>query len=97
MNLCVLYPYPGEDIHHGYTVVAALVLMGISGGILYLWRSGYASRHQLLIGWLWYLGTLVLVIGLVQVGDQSHVDRYIDLLCIGLWVMLASVPMLLAG
>ena len=93
VDLCVLYPHPGEDINHVYTVVAALVLIAMSGGILYLWRRGYASRLQLLIGWLWYLGTLVPVVGLVQVGAQSHADRYTYLPYVGLWIMLASAPM----
>lgn len=50
--------------------------------VLFLWQR--RSRPCLLFGWLWYLGTLVPVIGLVQVGSQSHADRYTYLPMIGL-------------
>jgi hypothetical protein len=45
------------------------------------------SRSYLLIGWLWFLGNLVPVIGLVQVGDQAMADRYVYLPLIGIFVM----------
>ena len=46
-------------------------------------------RRYLLVGWLWYLGTLVPVIGLVQVGAQAIADRYTYLPLVGLFLMLA--------
>ena len=48
-----------------------------------------AKRPYLLVGWLWYLGMLVPVIGLVQVGAQAQADRYTYLPQIGLYILLA--------
>ena len=62
-----------------------MVLGGISAGVL-AWRR----RHPyLLVGWLWYLGMLVPVIGLVQVGSQAMADRYSYLTQIGLYLAVA--------
>ena len=49
----------------------------------------FRSRRYLLTGWLWFLGTLVPVIGLVQVGDQAMADRYAYIPLIGIFVMIA--------
>jgi tetratricopeptide (TPR) repeat protein len=49
----------------------------------------FRSRRYLLTGWLWFLGTLVPVIGLVQVGDQAMADRYAYIPLIGIFIMLA--------
>ncbi len=46
-------------------------------------------RRYLVVGWLWYLGTLVPVIGLVQVGAQAMADRYTYLPSIGIFIMVA--------
>jgi protein O-mannosyl-transferase len=48
----------------------------------------FRSRRYLLMGWLWFLGTLVPVIGLVQVGDQAMADRYAYIPLIGIFVMM---------
>ena len=57
-----------------------------------------ARRPYLVVGWLWYLGTLVPVIGLVQVGDQAWADRYTYLPLIGLFVAVVwGVSDLVAG
>jgi hypothetical protein len=49
---------------------------------------GFKKRY-LLVGWLWYLGTLVPVIGLVQVGSQAMANRYIYLPSIGIFIIIA--------
>src|SRR5205823_6385135 len=55
-------------------------------------------RPYLLVGWLWYLGTLVPVIGLVQVGEQAMADRYTYVPLIGIFVALAwGLPDLLTA
>lgn len=64
---------------------AALALLGVSGLVLAQGRR----RPYLAVGWLWYLGTLVPVIGLVQVGSQSMADRYTYLPTIGIGILLA--------
>jgi tetratricopeptide (TPR) repeat protein len=90
-RLAVLYPYaqslPGWWVAGGF-----LVLMGISVVVI---RA--ASRHPYLpVGWFWYLGTLVPVIGLIQVGDQAMADRYTYVPFIGLFIIVAwGVPDLL--
>jgi len=47
------------------------------------------TNPYLVTGWFWYLGMLVPVIGLVQVGEQAHADRYTYLPQIGLYIMVA--------
>jgi Flp pilus assembly protein TadD len=66
-------------------LLAAMLLIGVT--ILAL-RAG-RRRGYLLAGWLWYVGTLIPVIGLVQVGDQSMADRYAYVPLIGLFVIAA--------
>ena len=85
VGLAVLYPYPQSTLPIWKIVGALLLLVGISLAVL-------ACRRKcpyLLVGWLWYLGMLVPVIGLVQVGDQSMADRYTYLTQIGLYIALA--------
>jgi protein O-mannosyl-transferase len=89
-DLAVIYPLPRTlAIMPG--VAAGLVLLGVSVLLCLL-----ARRHPyLLTGWLWYLGTLVPVIGLVQVGQQAMADRYTYVPSIGLFIMAAwGVPLL---
>jgi Flp pilus assembly protein TadD len=62
---------------------AALLLAMWSG--LFLWRA--RQNPYLLVGWLWFLGTLIPTIGLVQVGSQSMADRYMYIPSIGLFIM----------
>ncbi len=83
-GLAVLYPYP-PAIPAWHAVVAALAIAGIS--VLALRSS--RDHPYLTVGWLWYLGTLVPVIGLVQVGLQSRADRYMYIPMTGLSIMLA--------
>jgi Flp pilus assembly protein TadD len=87
-DLAVFYPYP--RFLPGWKVAfAALVLLAISATVLSLGR-----RHRyLLVGWLWYLGTLVPVIGLVQVGDRAMADRFAYVPFIGIYIMVVwGVP-----
>ena len=83
-RLAVFYPYP-HDLPVRQIVMSALLLMGISMVVLRQWRS----RPYLGVGWLWYLGTLLPVIGLIQVGAQARADRYTYLPMVGLSIMLA--------
>jgi len=83
-RLYVNYPYP-----HGWPiwlpVLAILIITGIS---LVAVRQA-SGRPWFFVGWFWYLGTLVPVIGLVQVGIQSMADRYTYVPLIGLFIILA--------
>jgi tetratricopeptide (TPR) repeat protein len=92
-NLAVLYPYP-DMIAMGQVGLAGILLLGISV-FVFRWAR---TRPYLLVGWLWYLGTLVPVIGLVQVGTQAMADRYTYVPLIGLFIMIAwGIPDILAG
>ena len=92
-HLAVLYPYP--DILPIWQVAeAGLLLVGLSALVILAARR----RPYLVVGWLWYFGTLVPVIGLVQVGLQAMADRYTYVPLIGLFIMMAmGVPDNLAG
>jgi tetratricopeptide (TPR) repeat protein len=84
-GLVVLYPFPENGLALWRIVGAFVLLFGISVCVV------VARRRQpwLLFGWLWYLGMLVPMIGLLQVGAQAHADRYTYLPQIGLCVALA--------
>lgn len=70
-DLAVLYPHPGfwPVAKVGFAVACIVALSAVA-----VWQRG--RRPWLLVGWLWFLGTLVPVSGLVQVGIQSMADRY---------------------
>ena len=82
-GLSIYYPYV-IDIPRATIVIVGILLALITFSTL---RS---TRRQpyLIVGWLWYLGTLVPVIGLVQVGDQAWADRYTYLPLIGVFIAL---------
>jgi tetratricopeptide (TPR) repeat protein len=82
-NLAVLYPY-SHEWGAGIASVAAVLLVLITAGAI--WQS---HRPYLLVGWLWYLGTLVPVIGLLQVGIQWMADRYTYIPSLGIFIMVA--------
>ncbi len=81
IHLAVFYPLP-KHTAWSLTATAAAVLILISGAA---WLERRRSPW-LLTGWLWFLGTLVPVIGLVQVGDQAMADRYGYLPLIGIFI-----------
>jgi len=92
-RLAVFYPHPFDKLAMWQVVGSALLLLGISVCVIWIARS----RKYLTVGWLWYFGTLVPVIGLVQVGAQAMADRYSYIPFIGLFVMIAwGLPDLLA-
>lgn len=81
VNLCVYYPYPDHwPMITLATSVIALAL--VSAGVILFARK----QPWLLMGWLWFLGTLVPVIGLVQVGEQCMADRYTYIPSIGIFI-----------
>ncbi len=93
VRLAAFYPYPVDSISSVEVGGAALVLVILTGVSL-----RFARAHKYLpVGWLWYLGMLVPVIGLVQVGMQARADRYMYLPLIGLTLPVAwGVPELAA-
>jgi protein O-mannosyl-transferase len=83
-RLAPLYPHPGDSLATWQVLVAGLVLLAITA---FAWR--FRARRYLLVGWLWFLGTLVPVLGLVQVGEAAMADRYAYIPLIGIFVMIA--------
>ena len=81
-HLALLYPHPPGMPPVGQMAAASLLLLGVTA-------LGITARRQryLLTGWLWFLGTLVPMIGLVQVGRQAMADRYAYLSFVGLFIM----------
>ncbi len=79
IRLAVFYPHPGSGLSVFQVLLAGVAIGVITWGT---WRQR-STRPYLLVGWLWYLGTLVPVIGLVQVGSQQMADRYTYLPLIG--------------
>jgi len=92
-NLAVFYPHPGITVTMWQAALAGLFLVGLSVLTIRLAKG----QPYLLVGWLWYLGTLVPVIGLIQVGDHAMADRYTYVPLIGLFIVMAwGVPDILA-
>jgi len=81
-NLALIYPYPHSWPLGG--VVAAAVVLAVLSAICILLAKRFP---YLIVGWLWFLGTLVPAIGLVQVGVQSMADRYTYLPAIGIFIL----------
>ncbi len=81
-DLAVFYPFPEASIPAWQIIGAALLLIGITGFCFFQRKI----RPYLIVGWLWFLGTLVPVIGLVQVGGQTMADRYFYIPSIGLFI-----------
>ena len=91
-DLAAVYPYapaiPGWQI-----IVSCLVL----GFIFWLVFRQMSKRPYLAIGWLWFLGTLVPVIGLIKFGSHAMADRYTYMTFVGLYIMMAwGIPEILS-
>ena len=87
VDLSILYPLP-DTIAPSLLLMALLLILGVTAVAIRAER-----RHPaFLVGWLWYLGTLVPVLGLVQVGVQAMADRYTYIPMIGLSIIVAWAP-----
>lgn len=80
----IFLPHPGDDVAPGAVAGGILALVA---GSLVAWRL----RGPAITAWLWYLGTLVPVLGLVQVGDQARADRYLYVPALGIFILVALV------
>jgi protein O-mannosyl-transferase len=83
-DLSILYPHPKTV--SGWRLAASLVALAVLSALALRERT---RRPWLLVGWLWYVGTLVPVIGLVQVGDAALADRYTYVPLLGIFVAVA--------
>ena len=82
VHLAALYPHPGHSIS-GWRIACSVALLTALTAV----TVRYKRFPYLLVGWLWFLGTLVPVIGFVQVGMQAMADRYMYIPLVGLFVM----------
>jgi protein O-mannosyl-transferase len=79
-HLCVLYPYQPNSLTGLQIALSVLLLLFITAAVV------AAKRPYLTVGWFWFLGTMVPMIGLIQVGVQAMADRYAYLPFIGLFI-----------
>ncbi len=93
VRLAFFYPHPGENVSILYAAISSVFLLTITIVIL-----RFSKNHRYLFtGWFWYIGTLVPVIGIVQVGSQAMADRYSYITLTGLFIIIAwGLPELLA-
>jgi len=80
VRLAVFYPHPESWLNPRQVVAATLLLLAITALAI--------TRRYLLVGWLWFVSTLIPMIGLIQVGGQAMADRYAYLSFIGLFIMI---------
>ena len=85
VELSVFYPHPGDSLPDW----KALVCLGALVVITTLAVRAIRQAPYLSVGWFWYLGTLVPVIGIVQVGEQAMADRYMYIPLIGIFIAIA--------
>ncbi len=91
VNLAPMYPHPGGSINIPAAVLSALSIIAIS--ILVV---KFRQHRYLPVGWFWFLGTMVPMVGLVQVGIQAMADRYAYIPLLGIFVILCwGIPDLL--
>jgi len=92
-GLSILYPHPGNALPVWQGILCGMVLVGITIISIRLIRK----VPYFAVGWFWYLGTLVPVIGIVQVGGQAMADRYAYVPLIGIFIIAAwGVPELIS-
>lgn len=80
-HLAVFYAQQGSHLAAWQVILCVTILVAVS---VLAWK--HRSRSYFLAGWLWFLGTLVPMIGIVQVGDQGMADRYAYLSFLGIFV-----------
>jgi tetratricopeptide (TPR) repeat protein len=84
-DLAVFYPHPGMDFNRLAAIISILLLGAVT---VFCLKQRFKAPY-LLVGWMWYIVTLLPVIGLVQVGGQSLADRYTYIPLIGIFVSLS--------
>jgi protein O-mannosyl-transferase len=90
VDLAILYPHPAvihPDAMQSLLLQGAVAAIGLIAVTVWV-LSNTRRRPYLAVGWFWYLGTLLPVIGIVQIGNQSLADRYTYLPMIGIYIMI---------
>lgn len=83
-SLAFIYPHQGANLSGWKVALSAAALVSATSMVMRRFRRPYLA-----VGWFWYMGMLVPVIGLVQVGKQAMADRYTYLPLIGIFIMIA--------
>ena len=92
-RLAAFYPHPFGNVSIIYAVISAAVLLAVTILVIRFAQN----RRYLITGWFWYLGTLVPVIGLIQLGSFAMADRYTYITLTGLFIIIAwGFPQLLS-
>jgi tetratricopeptide (TPR) repeat protein len=90
VNLAVFYPYE-HSFPFWQVIASCFILIGITIVVIYIRKK----MSFLFVGWFWYLGTMIPLIGLIQAGSQAMADRHTYLPSIGIAIMLAwGIPLL---
>jgi tetratricopeptide (TPR) repeat protein len=84
-DLAVFYPPSHSNLLNPTTLICVFIFIVISAISIYIGRR----KKYIAVGWLWFVGTLVPMIGLVQVGDQAMANRYMYLSMLGLLIIIA--------
>ncbi len=84
-GLAVCYPHPRAVLSDAPVVMCAMLFIVLTVLSIYIGRR----RRYVAVGWLWYVGTLVPVIGLVQSGAQAMANRYMYIPMLGLLIIIA--------
>jgi tetratricopeptide (TPR) repeat protein len=92
-GLAPFYPHPVENVSVLYAIISAVFLLLVTIVVI-----RFAKNHRYLVtGWFWYLGTLIPVIGIIQVGNHAMADRYTYITLTGLFIIIAwGLPELFA-
>ena len=92
-KLSIYYPHPGNAIPLWQVAICTIILLAMTVFVVRIIRRA----PYLFVGWFWYLGTLVPVIGIVQVGEQAMADRYAYIPLLGIFIIFAwGLPDLLS-
>ncbi|MEY2481409.1 MAG: protein O-mannosyl-transferase [Verrucomicrobiota bacterium] len=84
-DLAAFYPHPGNHLETWEISCAAAIVLAITFMAI-IWRK---TQPHLFVGWFWYIGMLIPVIGIFQIGLQGHADRYTYLPQVGLYLLIA--------
>jgi tetratricopeptide (TPR) repeat protein len=84
LDLGIFYPHPDDQLNLWLVLASTILILGISLIALFTRRK----YPYVLVGWCWYLGMLIPVLGFVQAGLQGHADRFTYLPHIGLLILL---------
>lgn len=82
LHLAPMYPHPGDSLRAWQVYGGLLILLAMT-----MFVAERTTRRYLIVGWLWFLGTMIPMIGLVQVGRQALADRYAYLPLLGIFIM----------